>query len=440
MSFNIISAILRSEWLLNKQWATDHLPVVGGIIKGELFNFGPPLKDSENVTTLIATMGSTPRNVYGVRPWSNLNQIEQGSIAVVSLSGPMIKNGGACSYGMVDQAQLINRLAAANNIAGIIVDIDSPGGQADGTALLAGAIKDAGAKKPVISHINDGMAASAAMWIASAATEIYGSQPTDEFGSIGVYTTIADWAGYYESMGLKTKDIYAPQSTEKNKGYYDALSGDDTLIKEGLSVLADQFINTVATNRAGKIKGEAWKTGRMFFAADAKKIGLIDGIKSFSQVVERINSLISNKQKSTNSAMAFEKTLVAAKATEFAVTDEGFVLSEDQLNNVEASIAAGENAIAAQAESTVQINTLTEEISTLTNERNAAQDELTVNSTRIAELQDQVAALGGESSGKGTVISIKEDEQNADDRGTPSWMDDNNPSNQFADKRLKKKV
>ncbi|MES2457226.1 MAG: S49 family peptidase [Bacteroidota bacterium] len=439
MSFNIISTILRSEWLLNKQWATDHLPIVGGIIKGESFNFGEPLKATDNVTVLIASMGSTPRNVYGVRPYSNLNQLEFGSIAVVSLSGPMIKNGGACSYGMVDQAQLINRLAAANNIAGIIVDIDSPGGQADGTALLAGAIKEAGARKPVISHINDGMAASAAMWIASAANEIYASQPTDEFGSIGVYTTIADWAGYYESMGLKTKDIYAPQSTDKNKGYYDALGGDDSLIKEGLSVLADQFINTVATNRAGKIKGDSWKTGKMFFAADAKKIGLIDGIKSLGQVVDRINSLLSQKQKSTNSAMAFEKTLVAAKATEFAVTDDGFVLSEEQLNNVEAVVANGELAIAAQLESGAHIAALNEQIETLTSERDTANDELSVNSTRISELQSQVAALGAESSGKGTVITSKADEQNTDDKGVPSWMDDNNPANQFADKRIKKK-
>jgi ClpP class serine protease len=52
--------------------------------------------------------------------------------------------------------------------------------------------------------IDDGIAASAAMWIASAAShEIYTTQKTDMVGSIGVYTTVADWYGYFAKEGFE---------------------------------------------------------------------------------------------------------------------------------------------------------------------------------------------------------------------------------------------
>ena len=440
MNFSTVSAILRGTWLLDKSWAQAHLPIVANLLKGEMADFGN-IKTEADVKPIlhIAHMGADSTKVYSISHYSNLNMIENGSIAMVNLTGPMLKQGDYCSAGMVDQAQLISKLADSSNISGIILNIDTPGGQVSGTALLAESIQFATSKKPVISYINDGMAASAGMWIASAATEIYASQPTDMFGSIGVYTTIMDWASYYATLGMTIKEIYAPQSTDKNKGYYDALAGDETSIKEDLSVLAGQFINTILANRAGKIKGTSWNTGKMFYAADAKKIGLIDGIKSFSQVVDRINQINSQKTKKNNSAMAFEKTLVAAKAPQFAVTDEGFSLSEEHLNNVEAAFDAADISAAALVTANASIETLNTSITSLTADRNTAQESNTANVARIAVLEAEVTELGKRPSGKGTVITTTADENAEGEKKVPSYLDENNPSNQFADKRIKVK-
>jgi ClpP class serine protease len=69
-----------------------------------------------------------------------------------------------------------------------------------------------------------------------------------------------------------------------------------------------------AKNRAGKIQGFDWATGKMYYSKEAQRIGLIDGQKTFDQVVRRMNTLISQKEQSSNSDnMAFEKTLTAAK-------------------------------------------------------------------------------------------------------------------------------
>jgi len=284
--------------------------------------------------------------VYSVGYYTDLSRIPSGAIAMVNITGPVTKYGDICAYGSVDHVATITRLNNAPNIKGIILNIDSPGGEAAGTAMLADAIKAASINKPVIAMIDDGIAASAAMWVASAAQEIYTTQKTDMVGSIGVYTTIADWYGYMAEQGLNVRDIYAPQSTDKNLDYKEALKGNDAPIKEELQVLAQEFIDTVAKNRSGKIKGDSWSTGKMFYSKDAIKIGLIDGQKSFDQVVRRMDTLVKSKEQSNNNTMAFEKTLVAAKSESFEVADGGFLLEEAQLNNIEAAFAANENTVA----------------------------------------------------------------------------------------------
>ena len=291
MSFSTISAILRGRWLLDTNWTQAHLPLVFKMLKGDQVDLGNQKDKSTNASKKDTYAGTA----YGVSFYTDLSKLPSESIAVVSITGPLMKQGDMCSWGMVDYTALINRLGANGNVAGIILDIDSPGGQADGTAMTADSITNAKQRKPVISVIQDGMAASAGYWIASAADELYVTQGTDMVGSVGVYTTIADWNAHYQDhFKLPVKEIYAPQSTDKNKDYREALAGNDELVKSDLKVLADQFINTVKRNRGARIQSNDWTTGKMFYANEAKKNGLIDGVRSFDQVIKRMNDLIKN--------------------------------------------------------------------------------------------------------------------------------------------------
>lgn len=404
MSYATISAILKGRWLVNKQWAESQMPLVMQMLEGTPVSFtNNPQSNLEEAAPSQPQLAA--KNVYAVHPSSDIAMLPQGSIALITLAGPLLKRGDVCSYGMVDHANSINQLAAAQNIAGIILNIDSPGGQADGTALLADAVKAASNIKPVIGIIQDGMAASAAMWVASACTELYVTQATDMVGSIGVYTTIADWNKYYQSKGLDVKDIYAPQSTDKNKSYHDALAGNEDALKAELEVLANQFINTIATNRAATIKGNDWKTGKMFYANEAQKIGLIDGIKSFSEVVHRFDYFF-NKNTQNSNNMAFEKTLAAAQATEFNVTDNGFALEETHLNNIEAAIAELETSM---IEKEFAATTAATNLATEMDLRLAAEGALQTANATIAEQLQTIASLQQADAGAVADAIIDED-------------------------------
>lgn len=292
MSFKTISAILRGAWLIDKNWANAHLPMVISVLKqgGTLAGLYEGENEENPKATQPQKLATKAGVVYKVGYYTDLSRLPEGSTALISLTGPLLKYGGACSLGMTDKAAIIQRAANAPNIKGIILDVDSPGGQAYGTSLLADVIKSV--QKPTIAIIDDGIAASAAMWVASAANEIYATKKTDQFGSVGVYTTLYDWKSYFEKEGLPVHEIYAPQSIDKNADYRAAINGNYEQMQDELKVLADAFISTISTNRAGKIKGDEWKGGKMFYAKDAQRIGLIDGIKSFDQVVKRMDQLL----------------------------------------------------------------------------------------------------------------------------------------------------
>jgi protease-4 len=271
-------------------------------------------------------------------------------------------------------------------------------------------------QKPTISVIDDGMAASAGYWIATAADEIYVTKETSEVGSVGVYCTLYDWKTYFEKEGLPVIEVYAPQSTEKNLDYRNALKGDEKLLKDSLRVLADQFIKTVSANRDGKLTSNEWNAGAMFYAKDAQKIGLIDGIKSLEQVVQRMDQLISNKNSSTskNQNMSFKKTAGVAgvegfqplvKGVAVEVQEASVAVTEASMTAIEAAIEAGETAAADLATMTTTLTTEQENLRTASASLKTANESLKTAQDRIVELE----AMGGKPSSTAKEEDKQED-------------------------------
>ena len=299
MSFNLASAILRGKWLIEPEFAHSQLPLVVELIKAGATDKGPILAGSSVLRPEVShptkiSFAASQTDVYSVNPYTSTDRLPYNSIAMIDIVGPIIKYGGWCSYGTVQMNDLIIRLSNSDRVKGIILNIDSGGGQADGTGMFAETIRKVRKIKPVITVIQDGIAASAAYWIGSSAQEVYLTRDTDMVGSIGAYTTIYDFSGYFEQLGIIVRDIYAPESKDKNKDYKDALKGDDKAIEDQLSFLVQDFKKSVSEGRGDrlKVKGEEPFTGKMYFAKEAKALGLIDGVKPMSGVIQRMEELI----------------------------------------------------------------------------------------------------------------------------------------------------
>jgi ClpP class serine protease len=303
MAFNhTLSALMRGRWFIDKQWANDHMYLVLMLLQGQPVNFAsqsPDRTGSEGVERPFAidptTMQRHETLVYAdYRGWVPNPNIPEGSVGVLPISGPVTKYNGECGEpGAIAKNTWLNDMERRQNIGSVILLNDTPGGESRAAATLTNTIKNF--SKPILTLV-DGMNASLGMHYSSASKEVYLSSELDQLGSIGSYCTLFDFAGAFEKAGIKMIDIYAPQSTDKNGDYRQALNGDTSAIQADLKRSVDSFINSVKEGRPKAAKYEQdWSSGKMFYAADAVNIGLADGIKSFEQVVSKASWLSKRK-------------------------------------------------------------------------------------------------------------------------------------------------
>lgn len=218
----------------------------------------------------------------------------EDGIGVINVEGSMMKHASSfsssCSSVMVRRT--LNRMAADENIRGIIMRIDSPGGTVAGTKELADAIASAKTKKPVWAYCND-LTASAAYWIASQCTRIE-ANPTALVGSIGTYCVVMDSSQAAESEGLKIHVVRAGEF--KGMGTPGTEVTDDHLAELNAQVKALNtfFLDAVSTGRGMQMdQVSKIADGRVHIAAEAKNIGLIDDVSAFEDFFERFSSSVS---------------------------------------------------------------------------------------------------------------------------------------------------
>lgn len=354
-----------------------------------------------------------------LRSNTSLENAPKGSIAVVDIQGALMKNDQYCGpAGMESIGAWIKAADTNPNIDGIILKVDSPGGTVDGTEELGNIIK--GTKKPIVGFIN-GTMASAAYWIGSATDTLIANGATAHIGSIGVMMSFADVQPALEKAGVKFHEVYSSLSGDKNKAFRDARQGDYTdIIGNTLDPLAQMFTDTVNKNRTGKLSTkENVLTGKMYFAKDAKKFGLIDSIGTMDDAINFIRTNSSTSKKKNMSAIKQRTHLNATLGiTEnHASTDEGVFLQDSELDTIEASMATSATLQAENERLTAENAT----VATLQASLDTANATIATNAIRIEELEAEVIALGNEPAGDGSAPAGA-----ADDQGTKktAYVDD----------------
>jgi len=217
-----------------------------------------------------------------------------GNTAVIHLNGTLQKqsNSFSASTSTVLARRELRDAVASDKIGSILLSIDSPGGTSAGTKELADEIISARSKKPVFAHISD-LGASAAYWIASAATEVTSNEAA-LVGSIGTYAVVHDMSALAAKEGVKVHVIKAGQY--KGMGMPGTELTQDQLseIQKMVDSANQMFLDGVALGRnmtPAQVQGLS--DGRVHRAKDAKALGLIDGIESFDAALQRAQAAAS---------------------------------------------------------------------------------------------------------------------------------------------------
>ena len=219
-------------------------------------------------------------------------------IAVVPVHGSLVRRAtgidaasGLTSYG--DIAAMLDTAVADPTVSGILLDIDSPGGEAGGVFELAQHIRAIDSIKPVWAMASDS-AFSAAYAIACAASRVFVTQ-TAGVGSIGVIAMHVDQSVRDAQEGYRFTAVSAGD-------FKNDLSPHEPIDKAALGRLQTEvdrlyglFVEHVAAMRGMQAKAIRDTQAGLFFGPDAVRSGFADSLASTEQVVSDFTSYLGAK-------------------------------------------------------------------------------------------------------------------------------------------------
>lgn len=204
-------------------------------------------------------------------------------IVVVPVIGTLVSRSGylAAASGLVSYAEIGDAIATAMDdptVRGVILDVDSPGGEVGGLFDLVdqiGTIKSA-SDKPLWAVANEG-ALSAAYAIASTADRLYVTR-TGELGSIGVVAVHVDESAADARAGLAWTFVFAGERKIDGNSHAPLSERAHAAIQADVDRLYGEFCALVATNR--RLTAEAVRdTQAGIFRGDAAvRAGLADRV------------------------------------------------------------------------------------------------------------------------------------------------------------------
>jgi protease IV len=198
-------------------------------------------------------------------------------IARVAIEGTILENR--------DQLQLLKRIADADNVKGVLVFVNSPGGTTTGGEALFVALRELAKKKPVVAQF--GTIAASAGYIVGLGADYIVSRANTITGSVGVLIQWPEVSQMLDKIGVKFNEI-------KSGDLKAVPSPFEPLSPEGQQVtrsMIDEgfrwFLSLVETRR--KIKPAdipGLMQGRVFLGREALDHKLVDAIGGEDEAVE----------------------------------------------------------------------------------------------------------------------------------------------------------
>ena len=232
--------------------------------------------------------------------------VGQPGIAIIPVHGTLVRRAigleaasGLTSYGEI--AARLDTALADPQVSGILLDLDSPGGEAGGVFELAARIRAANDIKPVWAHANDS-AYSAAYAIAAAASRLTLSQ-TAGVGSIGVIALHVDQSIKDAKDGIAFTAIYAGHHKNDFSPHAPLSPQAASTLQTEVDRLYGIFVSQVAQMRGLDSYAVRATEAGLLFGDAAVTAGLADAVASLDQVlVEFSNALGAQRRLATPSA------------------------------------------------------------------------------------------------------------------------------------------
>jgi capsid assembly protease len=275
---------------------------------------------------------------------------DQGGVAVVPIVGELAHRAMPMEAmsGVVGYASLQNQLLALADdprVRGILLDLDTPGGEVGGISELSDAISEISGKMPVWALANSTMA-SAGYWIGSATDRVIAT-PYARVGSIGVVMMHVDISKAVAKKGLVTTFVHAGKHKIDGNAFEPLSESALASMVTSVQDVYGQFVEQVAKGRGMDEQAVRDTEAAVYGAKQALEIGLVDDISTLSKTIGGMRSAIETRRRAMFQGMSmktYEDGITEGKALGFSEgRAEGLKGASDASTKAaqEASLAAG---------------------------------------------------------------------------------------------------
>lgn len=209
-------------------------------------------------------------------------------VAIVEVRGAIAVEGGRGGEDRVaDVARVTSALRAvaeSKAIGAVVLLIDSPGGSALASDLIAREVDRLRALKPVVAYFGD-VAASGGYYIGALAHHIV-AQPTTITGSIGVVAMRVVIEKAIEKVGVRHDSVERGARASLFSPYRTWTEDERSALDQSIDETYSDFVRIVARGRAmDEAAVEEKARGRVYAGREALELGLIDSIGDLASAI-----------------------------------------------------------------------------------------------------------------------------------------------------------
>lgn len=221
-------------------------------------------------------------------PWSTAYG-SKNRIAVLYAVGEIndVSQDGINYHNLVP---IITELADDDNVKGMVLRVNSPGGSAFGSDQIGEALDYFQSKGKPLSVSMGAYAASGGYWISACADKIF-ANPLTITGSIGIFGLIPNVKGLADKLGVNPQTVSTnpnAQFPSLTESMTDEMKG---VMQQYVNRGYEDFVGRVAKGRKMSVPAvKRIAEGRVWDAVSAKRIGLVDSIGSLNDAIEWVAS------------------------------------------------------------------------------------------------------------------------------------------------------
>lgn len=208
----------------------------------------------------------------------------KNKVAVLYADGEIVDGSGKSQVAGDRFMKLVEKLRKDKNVKAVVLRVNSPGGSVSASVKIRTALDSLMKEKPLVASFGD-YAASGGYWISSGCQKIY-ADATTVTGSIGVFSLIPDFSKVTRKVGVNVESVGSNKHSDMMSLMRPFDAAELAYMQASVEDIYELFVNLVAASRGLSVERvDQIAQGRVWAAADALEVGLVDEIGTLQDAI-----------------------------------------------------------------------------------------------------------------------------------------------------------